>query len=160
MDVNEQKIAVSETDRVENMLPSRTFPACVKNLSTDQTRALYGDICKKIVELAIRADKPTPHENLEFGKKKASLREQGVSSARILSGFAYSTFLALLGRRAAKQGVIVRTVNPAFTSVIGKVNYMNRYSITPHEAAALVIARRAQRLSEKPDSASIAPPVP
>ncbi len=51
-------------------------------------------------------------------------------------------------------------VNPAFTSVIGKHNFMNRYGITPHEAAVIAIARRAQRYSEQPDSARANSSVP
>jgi IS605 OrfB family transposase len=121
---------------------------------------LYGEIVREIVKLAVKAGKPLSHETLDFSKKKASLKEQGVAYSRMLSGFAYSTFLSLLDRRAAKEGVVVITVNPAFTSVIGKHNFMNRYGITPHESAAVAIARRAQRYNEQPDSARANHPVP
>jgi hypothetical protein len=79
------------------------------------------------------------HEILISGKK-ASLKEQNVTYARMLSGYAYSTFLTMLDRRAAKEGVSLYSLNPAFTSVIGTMNYMSRCGITPHEAAAFVIA--------------------
>ena len=59
-------------------------------------------------------------------------------------------FLTMLDRRAFKAGGIVYTDDPAYTSVIGKVNFMGRYGITPHEAAAIVITRRIQRYSEVP----------
>ncbi|OAD19997.1 hypothetical protein THIOM_004328 [Candidatus Thiomargarita nelsonii] len=36
-------------------------------------------------------------------------------------------------------------VNPAFTSVIGRVKYASRYGLTVHHAAALVIALRLCR---------------
>ncbi len=36
-----------------------------------------------------------------------------------------------------------------FTSIIGKAKFMGRYGITPHESAAMAIARRAQRYKEK-----------
>ncbi len=160
VDVNEKEIAVSETDRYGNYVRSITYPSCVKDLRTEQTEAMYSDICQSIVDRAAKTGKPISHEELDFSKKKASLKEQGVTYARMLSGFAYGTFLTLLDRRAAKHGVSVLPVNPAFTTTIGKFNYVDRYGITSHEAAALAIARRSQHFSERPDSARIAPPVP
>ncbi len=150
IDVNEKEIAVAETDRFGNYVWSRTYPAYVKDLSTDQTEALYGDLCKAIIARCVAKGKPLAHERLDFQKKKSTLREQGVRYSRMLSQFAYATFLNTLDRRAFKSGVIVYTDNPAYTSVIGKVNFMGRYGITSHEAAAIVIARRIQRYSETP----------
>jgi IS605 OrfB family transposase len=150
VDVNEKEIAVAETDRFGNYVWSQTYPACVKDLSTEQTEALYGDICKTIIARCVAKGKPLAHECLDFQKKKSTLREQGVRYSRMLSQFAYATFLNTLDRRPFKAGVIVYTDNPAYTSVIGKVNFMGRYGITPHEAAAIVIVRRIQRYSETP----------
>ena len=160
VDVNEKNISVTETDRFGNKVWSKTYPACVKDRSTCQTEAAHGDICKVIVDRAVLTGKPIAHEILDFTKKKSSLREQGVPYSRMLSGFAYSSFLALLDRRAFKNGVTVYPVNPAFTTVIGKVNHMARYGISPHEAAALAIARRAQRYTESPSPSRTAFPLP
>ncbi len=160
VDVNEKEIAVSETDRFGNFVWSTTYPACVKDRSTDQTGATYGDICALIVDRAKNTGKPIGHETLDFGNKKAALKEQGVSYARMLSGFAYATVITTLDRRAFRAGVEVFCDNPAFTSVIGKMNYMSRYGISPHEAAALVIARRIQGYSELPAPARTAAPLP
>jgi hypothetical protein len=99
-DVNEQEVAVSETDRFGNLVWNATYPACVKDRSSAQTMAMYGDICAQIVDRAIKTGKPIGHETLDFRKKKASLKEQGVGYSRMLSGFAYSVFLATLDRRA------------------------------------------------------------
>ena len=160
VDVNEKEVAVSETDRFGNLVWSKSYPACVKDRSPDQTEAVYGDICAIIVGKAAVTGKPIAHETLDFRKKKASLKEQGVSYARMLSGFAYKAFLTMLARRAFRHGVEVFSDNPAFTSVIGKINYMSRYGTTPHEAAALAIARRIQGYSESPDPARTASPLP
>lgn len=160
VDVNEKEIAVSESDRFGNLVRSVTYPACVKDRNSGQTEAIYGDICKSIIEMAASTGKPIIHENLDFRKKKATLKEQGVTYARMLSGFAYSSFITMLDRRAFKAGVKVFSVNPAFTSVIGRANHMSRYGITVHEAAALVIARRAQRYSESPAPARTASTLP
>ena len=154
VDVNEKEIAVAETDRFGNYVWSRTYPACVKDLSTEQTEALYGDICKAIIARCVAKGKPLAHERLDFSKKKSALREQGLRYSRMLSQFAYSTFLSTLDRQAFKSGVNVYTDNAAYTSVIGKVNFMGRYGITSHEAAAIVIARRIQQYSEAPIKAA------
>ena len=150
VDVNEQKIAVSETDRSGNPVWSRTYPAPVKDKSTDQTLAIYGDIVADIVDRARVTAKPLGCENLDFEKKKAALAEQGVRYSRMLSSFAYSTFLVMLHRRAMRHGVAVYAVNPAYTSVVGMINFMPRYGLTAHESAAVAIARRVQKYRESP----------
>ncbi len=160
IDVNEKEIAVSETDRFGNLVWSMTYPACVKDRNADQTMATYGDICVQIVDRAVKTGKPIGHETLDFRKKKASLKEQGIGYARMLSGFSYSAFLTMLDRRAFKSGVQVFPVNPAYTTIIGKINHLSRYGITSHEAAAHVIARRVQRYSESPAPARTASPLP
>jgi hypothetical protein len=45
--------------------------------------------------------------------------------------------------------VMVRQVNPAYTSIIGEWKYASYYRITGHQAAALVIARRGQGFRER-----------
>ena len=40
-------------------------------------------------------------------------------------------------------------MNPAFSSVIGRVKFMERYGLSVHQAAALVLARRLLRCSER-----------
>ena len=79
VDVNEKEIAVSETDRYGNLVQHATYPACVKNRTTAQTEAVYGDICARIVALAVRTGKSIAHETLDFEKKKSSLKEQGIT---------------------------------------------------------------------------------
>ncbi len=121
--------------------------------SKNQLRAITGDICKSIVDKAKETKKPIVIENLDFQKKKLSLRETGNSKwSRLLSSFAYSLFYIFLIARAYKQGIIIHQVNPAFTSIMGRVNYAKRYGLSIHLAAALCIARRYQKFSEAPCS--------
>ena len=47
------------------------------------------------------------------------------------------------------EGVEVYQVNPAFSSVIGRVKFMERYGLSVHQAAALVLARRLLGCSER-----------
>ncbi|KXB08367.1 hypothetical protein AKJ55_01150 [candidate division MSBL1 archaeon SCGC-AAA382M17] len=62
--------------------------------------------------------------------------------------FAHSKFLEAVKRRAKREGVAVKEVNPAYTSIIGKNKYASYYHITIHQAAALAVARRGQGFSE------------
>src|SRR5262249_43141910 len=118
-----------------------------------QLKAVTGDLCKQIVEHAKETKKPIILENLDFKKKKLTLKEKGDSKfSRLLSSFAYRLFFVLLLARAYKNGIAVHQVNPAFTSVIGRVNYAKRYGLSIHLAAALCIARRHQKFSEAPCS--------
>ena len=44
----------------------------------------------------------------------------------------------------------IMEINPAYTSVIGRVKFAKRYGLSTHQAAALVIGRRSMKCSEKP----------
>ena len=48
-----------------------------------------------------------------------------------------------------REGVEIKQVNPACSSVIGWVKLMGRYGLSGHQAAALVLARRLLRFSER-----------
>ena len=150
VDINAKEIAVSETDRFGNPVWSKTYPASVKEKGSNATLAIYGDIGVAIIDRALLTGKPIGCENLDFEKKKSSLREQGTRYSRMLSSFAYKAFLGNLQRRAMKNGIAVYSVNPAYTSVIGMINYMPHYGLTSHEAAAVAIARRVQKYTEAP----------
>ena len=63
--------------------------------------------------------------------------------------FAYGKIKAYFLSRGYRQGVEVIQVNPAFSSVIGRVKFMERYGLTVHQAAALVLARRLLGCSER-----------
>lgn len=51
--------------------------------------------------------------------------------------------------RAAKKGVAVIQVNPAYTSISGKMKYMRKLGISIHQAAAFTIGRRGLGYKEK-----------
>ena len=56
---------------------------------------------------------------------------------------------SLIEGRAAREGIGVVKVNPAYTSLIGKVKHMRRMGRDVHNAAAYVIGRRAMGLKER-----------
>jgi hypothetical protein len=67
----------------------------------------------------------------------------------MLSNFAYSSFSQMLISRAHKWGVEIKLINPAYSSLIGLTKFMGLYGLSSDTAAALVLARRALRKSER-----------
>jgi hypothetical protein len=66
----------------------------------------------------------------------------------MISSFAYNRIVTTVKARAFDAGIEVTEVNPAYTSIIGRFKFARRYGISKHQAAAAVIARRADSLSE------------
>jgi IS605 OrfB family transposase len=153
IDFNADHVACVETDRFGNIVRSKNFPLVSYGKSNDQLKALMGDLCKEIIDWAKETKKPVVIEELDFQKKKLSLKEDGNNKfSRLLSSFAYGLFFGMLTARAFKEGVSIHRVNPAYTSLIGRVNYATRYGLSIHLAAAFCIARRYQKFSEAPCS--------
>ncbi len=67
----------------------------------------------------------------------------------MLSSFSYGKIKAYFLSRGYREGVEVHQVNPAYSSVIGRVKLMERYGLSVHQAAALVLARRLLGCSER-----------
>ena len=152
VDINSDRLCLVETDRFGNMVRKETLPLCLRGKTTHQSKALIGEASKKVIEIAKAVKKPIILEKLDFTQKRTSLREKGASFARMLSSFAYSSILTHIRSRADKHGVEVKEVNPAYTSIIGRVKFAKRYGLSIHHAAAFVIARRSLKFSEKPPS--------
>ena len=149
VDLNEDHVAVSETDGSGNWVHSFSVPLVTHGKTARQAEALTGDAVAEVVEYARRVGKPIACERLDFRKKKASLEGESPGRARMLSSFAYGRFREYLVSRGHREGVEVVGVNPAFSSVIGRVKFMERYGLTVHQAAALVLARRIPGCSER-----------
>jgi IS605 OrfB family transposase len=150
IDLNANHVALVETDRFGNIIDTETISLNTYGKSKGQTESIIGEVVKAIVVRSENTLKPVVIEDLDFSQKKSVLRENGSNRhARMLSSFVYSKFGAFLESRASKCGVRVYKVNPAFTSVIGRVKYASRYGLTVHHAAALIIARRLCRFSER-----------
>ena len=67
----------------------------------------------------------------------------------MLSSFSYGRVRACFISRGHRQGVEIHQVNPAFSSIIGRVKFMERYGLSIHQAAAMVLARRFLGCSER-----------
>ena len=82
------------------------------------------------------------------------MREQGTRYSRMLSNFAYSKFDQMLLSRCDLEGIELLHRNPAYSSTIGMVKFMSMYGLSSDTAAALALARRGLRKSERIPSRS------
>ena len=72
-----------------------------------------------------------------------------VRYSRMLSNFAYSKFDQMLLSRCDRFGIQLIHRNPAYSSIIGMIKFMSMYGLSSDTAAALVLARRGLRMSER-----------
>ncbi|MDE2715726.1 MAG: transposase [Chloroflexota bacterium] len=142
VDLNADHPAVTETDRSGNFVNTFSVTLVTYGKSAHQAEALIGDAVARAVEYARESRKPLVIERLDFRHKRAALEGESPRRSRMLSSFSYGKVKTYLLSRGYREGVEVFEVNPAYSSVIGRVKYMERYGLSVHQAAALVLARR------------------
>ena len=149
VDLNADHLAVAETNGSGNYVNAWQVPLVTYGKSTHQAEALIGDAVAGVVRYACEVGKPIGIEKLDFRQKKAALEGESRKYSRMLSSFSYGKIKAYFISRGYREGVEVKQVNPAFSSVIGRVKFMERYGLSVHQAAALVLARRSLGFSER-----------
>jgi IS605 OrfB family transposase len=148
VDANPGVVAVADVSADGNLLGHRSIG--VQRLPFASAAKRDNDIrllAKCIVGEAARLGKPLAVERLKFppGSRQAGWRK----FRRAKSNFVHRKLLNAVESRAARCGVEVIRVNPAFTSDLGELKYMSMYSMNRHAAAALVIGRRGARFLER-----------
>ena len=157
IDLNADHLAVAETDASGNYVHAFRVPLVTYGKSSHQAEALIGDAVVRVVEYARRVGKPIAIERLDFRKKKAVLESESRRYSRMLSSFSYGKTQACFLSRGHREGVVIHQENPAFSSVVGRVKFMERYGLSVHQAAALVLARRLLGCSERIPRRRVAP---
>ena len=127
VDLNADHLAVAETDASGNYVHAFRVPLVTYGKSSHQAEALIGDAVVRVVEYARRVGKPIVIERLDFRKKKAVLEGESRRYSRMLSSFSYGKTQACFLSRGHREGVGIHQVNPAFSSVVGRVKFMERY---------------------------------
>jgi len=147
VDINPDRIAISNLGRDGNLISSLSF---VNNriffASTNKRDYEIGCMVKKIINYALTNNKGIVYENLKFKKEFVN---QGRKFNRVKSNFVWRKILILLEKKCIENGIKHKGVNPAFTSVIGRLKYQEMFKLSIHEAASFVIGRRGLGLSEK-----------
>ena len=149
VDLNADHLAVAETDASGNCVNAWRTPLVTYGESQRKAEALIGDAVASVVNYAREVGKPVVIEKLDFRQKKAILEGQSRKYSRMLSSFSYGKVKVYFISRGYREGVEVHQVNPAYSSVIGRVKFMERYGFSVHQAAALVLARRSLGFSER-----------
>ena len=157
VDLNADHLAVCETDASGNYVNAFSVPLVTYGKSQHQAEAIIGDAVASVVTYARDVGKPIVIERLDFRRKKAVLEGESRKYSRMLSSFSYGKIKACLVSRGYREGVEIHQVNPAFSSVIGRVKFMERYGLSVHQAAALVLARRLLGCSERVPCRWVAP---
>lgn len=161
IDLNNHHLSVTEVDCKGNKV------ACAdlhfrsdEDVTSPKTATALQMAAVQIVAQAKLAGKPLVIEDLDFSFKKSKLQKGKPGDARlnkVVSALVYRKFRQTLETRAFKEGVEVIAVNPAFTSFIGKLKYLNQTNQSVHQAAGLVIARRGLGLKDHLPRQSVVP---
>lgn len=146
-DMNADNISFAETDSSGNLLHHKVIPFTLTGKTSEQTEHILSETLERVFRHAEKVRKPVCFEEIKDIKQKPMYRSRKLN--RVLSMFAYAKISELTWSKSIKYRVAVKTVNPAFTSQIGKVKYQRKHGLSVHEAAAFVIARRGMYLKEK-----------
>ena len=152
IDLNNHHLSVTEVDRKGNKVGCADLVfRTEENITSAKTTTALQMAAVKLVAQAKLASKPLVIENLDFQVKKQNLKKGHTGDTKlnkVVSALVYRKFRSILEARAFKEGVEVIVVNPAYTSFIGKLKYMNQTDNSVHQAAGLVIARRGMGLKD------------
>ncbi len=149
IDLNVNNIAWAYCDSEGNLKDRGQIAIDLEETSSGQTTHILSLAIAQVLEKAVQYECPVVIEKLDFSSKKAKLREHGKRYAKMLSNFAYSKFTELVHGKASLAAIQVIEVNPAYSSLIGMVKFMSLYGLNSGTSAALVLARRSLRLSER-----------
>jgi IS605 OrfB family transposase len=149
VDFNEDHIAATVVDCHGNFVCCRRFDLNLHGVKTLQARDMIRCVARDVVAWAKSLGLPIVGEELDFKKKKKAMGVLSAKRKRKLSSLHYSAWGQALRSRCLKDGVALRLVDPAYSSLIGRVKFAVSLGLSVHHAAALVIARRGMRLSER-----------
>jgi IS605 OrfB family transposase len=150
VDTNPSGLGMADVSADGNLLAHGFVPCPRVQFASENKRD--NDIrllAKSVVEEAVVKAKPIALEDLKFS---ASSRSKGSRKfKRMKANFLFKKIVESIESRAKKCGVEVAKVNPAFTSILGNLKYAEPFSLNRHDAAALVIGRRALGFLERQD---------
>jgi IS605 OrfB family transposase len=149
IDLNSGFLTLVDTNRHGSILSSVVLQTPEIGLDANQRADARGCAVKQRTARCVRTGKPLALERLDFQAKKLALTQRSPGSKRKLHALAYSQIQELLRSRALDAGVEVIDIDPAYTSTQGWVCYAAARGGAVHQAAAGVIARRAQGFSER-----------
>ncbi|MCS3744446.1 hypothetical protein [Rhizobium sp. BK661] len=150
VDWNANRIVIAHVDRAGNLIRTYSYSCSTRSKTATQNRDTLRKVSARIAELARVLGISVVKEDLDFSAIKASPRAMGDPHFRtMLASFAYGSFDRSLASACARSGVALTRVDPARTTMIGRLKFSRRYGLSVDQAAAFVIARRGMKFSEK-----------
>lgn len=149
MDMNADNLSVADIDKNGKILETRIYRFNLNVKSTGQRENIIIDAMNKAVDFAHSKGKDLIYEDLDFSQKKQQLyKSENKVYNHMLSSFSYLKMKTQLLSRSYKCGVRISKVNPAYTSLTGRLLHSKRYGLSVHEAAAYAIARKYYEIKE------------
>lgn len=150
IDINYDNISLSEINHLGKLLYSKVYKFNFgSNNKSGYREQMINKAIKEIVLYAKEKKKHLVIENLDFFKTKMKqLKKIDKKYNRMLHSLAYAKIKERIRINCLLQGVVSKTVDAAYTSMLGKTLYTKKYGISVHQAAAYVIARRYYKLEE------------
>ncbi|MGI0531998.1 IS200/IS605 family accessory protein TnpB-related protein [Bacillus pfraonensis] len=149
VDCNLEHFAWANVTKDGNYKGSGSLRFSIMGKSTGQITKIIEVEAIRLVDLADRYNKPIVIEKLDTTQSKTGNRYGNKHVNRMKSMFAYEKMTSAILNRADKRGVAVFQVNPAYTSISGKMKYMRKFGISIHQSAAFTIGRRGLGYKEK-----------
>jgi IS605 OrfB family transposase len=147
-DLNYDHIAWAEINSRGQLIDYGKINFNIYKLTSNQVTNLIENAVIALINIAVDKKKPLCGEDLDLSKSKYKMQYDNKNCNRKISLFAYDKLHSAIINRAFKNDLYVFKINPAYTSMIGKVKYMKRFGISVHCSAAYVIARRCLRFKD------------
>jgi IS605 OrfB family transposase len=147
MDINIDRIAVSIVSKQGNFIKSKVFYCHeLEYVKANKRNNIVGETVRDVYDWLLQENVgAVVIENIQ-------LRQQHDTDKRfhrLTHHFKKKKLTDTIIRRGMRLGFRVKKVNPAYTSVIGRFKYMEKYGLSVHESAALVIGRRGLGYRER-----------
>lgn len=149
IDMNTDNFSVADIDEKGKIIETKIFRFDLRHKSSGQRENLIFDAMNKVVDFALNKKKDLVYEDLDFKNKKQQIQSgKDTEYNAMISSFTYSKMKEQLLSRCFKMGVKAHKINPAYTSLLGKLLHSKKYGLSSHEAAAYTIARKFYSIRE------------
>jgi IS605 OrfB family transposase len=149
LDYNDGLLVVAETNAHGNLIGMKEYWLEFHGTG-NKAKSEIREVVARIVDDAKNAGKHLVVEDLDFKNKKSKQQKGGNAEYnRMLHLFDYNRYWNCLYNSCFRNNVGLIKINPKYTSKIGKASYCKTMKLSPHQAAAYVIARRGQGFNDK-----------
>lgn len=144
IDINDGFFSVTESDGLGQFVSTQDLPFTVKG-SSEVNATIMSQTLSAIFRRAKEREYGVAIEAVNLtGKKTKIQKNRAKGYNRMISNFPYRRYMDSCESLSVRREVPLYYVSPYWTSVLGEEKYSKGLDISRHQAAAYVIARRAQ----------------